>query len=243
MRKCSIYLFTLYFLLILVPIQTAGHRSCEPAFSKEDDFLRLAIRVEKLFDTIRKTESIARDARIIRLRSSIERQVVTLFEQDAYLQRSALSRLKKDTEALEGAVDQRLSVLNTTPTLNGLITNPELVQVNVAYLIEWVNYSRPVYVTFGQKIVDTFFHAKKDPKNHLAITKKNLKALQRGYTGKRSKSGIQILTFTAKGNTSNHSRYYRNKIFELRTIGKLSGHIRWGGFIDGDFFICCSLFK
>ena len=234
--KKRIYLFALYFLLALVHIQTVGNQFCESTFAKEDEFLNLAIKTEKLFDKIRNTEPISRDAKIIRLQSSIDRKVATLFEQGTHFQSSALSRLKKDIEALENTVDQRLSSLNnTTPTLNDLITQPEIIRANVAYRIDWIQHPQPVYVVFGQKIVDTFFHTKKDTKNSLIIAKKNLKALQKGYTGSRSKSGIQLLTLTAKGHTSNRPYYYRNKMFEVRTIGKLSGHIRWGGFIDGDF--------
>ena len=242
MRKRNIYLFfCLLPILLHIQVQAASQSHCLFAFSREEEFLSLAERAENLVKEIEGADFKNTDAEIARLRSDIEQQVSAMFDEVNFSYASLL-KLKKNIDALKDTLDKKLDPLNKkvrvngavngTPTLIGLMEDPSIVQVDVSYRIDWIHHPQPTYVVFGRKIIDGFFHSKKDVKNKLVIAKKNLKALQVGYAGKHGDTGIKLLTLS--GNTNNHHHYYRNKIFEIKTVGKLSGHIRWGGFIDGD---------
>ena len=239
MRKRSIYL--LFCLLpVVLHIQALSNTPCPFAFSKEEEFLSLAEKAENLVRKIEEADFKSTDAEIARLQSDIEQQVSAMFDEVNFSYNSLL-KLKKNVDDLRDLLDEKLDLnkkvrvngaVNGTPTLISLIEDPSIVQVDASYRIDWLHHPQPAYVVFGRKIIDGFFHSKKDVKNKLVIAKKNLKALQVGYAGKHGDTGIKLLTLS--GNTNNHRHYYRNKIFEIKTVGKLSGHIRWGGFIDGD---------
>ncbi|MDE0119887.1 MAG: hypothetical protein OXM55_07775 [Bdellovibrionales bacterium] len=249
MKKQNIYLPVLCFLLVLLhikvqatqKIKAAPRSPCPFAFSKEEEFLSLAEKAESLGYTLN-AENIKTDETLTRLQSEINEQVSSLFDKTSFAS-SALLKLREDIEALEDVLNKKKESSNST-RVNGvnhplfvdeLIRDPATAQVDTPYRIDWLHHPHPTYIVFGQKIIDVFFHPKKDIKTQFAIVRKNLKALQVGYAGKHGDAGIKILTLSNSGSGNRLAYNNRNRIFEIKTVGKLSGHIRWGGFIDDNF--------
>ena len=225
----------LYLLFALSHIQVAGHTSCSSVFlDKEEEFLNLAIKAEMLIGEMYKVYSANVNGDIVRLSVAINQQISSIFEGKIDFSESALFELKQNIKKIEEALNGTVDLSNKKPLdLSYLIQHLDIIQADVSYRIDWPDHP-PVYAIFSQRIVDTFFHPKKDIKHYLAIGRKKLKALQSGYTaGKESSNGIKLLTLAARGHPNNQP-YSRNKIFEVKTVGKLSGHIRWGGFKDGN---------
>lgn len=245
MKKHNIW-FTSLLLVVWHTQAISQQRSCSSTFSsREEKFLNLSIKAEELINKAKETDLLNTNEDITQLQLTIDQQIAAIFEKRGNFSRHDFLQLKKDIETLENTLSKILSSLNgrtvnhrvvtdVDPTLINLIKRPDIVQSNVVYRIDWLHHGHPVYVIFAQKIIDVFFHPKKDSKNRLIVAKKNLKALQRGYTKGHNESGIKLLTLSRKGSSNNHPNYYGNKIFEIKTIGKISGHVRWGGFIDGD---------
>lgn len=100
------------------------------------------------------------------------------------------------------------------------IENPTLLRANTPYPVQFPDGVSYV-VVFNQKVVDRFF----SPNNIFydeKIAKELLKTIQKGYVGQKYSSGIKSL------HQSGSSAY--NTLLEIKTIGKLAGHIRLGGF-------------
>ena len=245
MKKHNIWFTSL--LLVIWHTQAISQKSpCPVVFSpRENRFLYLAARAEELTHKINNMFLIKINEDITQLQLTIDQQISTIFEKNGHSSRRSLITLKRDIESLESILNEAHSLLNgktvshkivtdIDPTLVNLIKNPDIIRANKAYRIDWLHNPQSFYVIFDRMIIDSFFHTKKDSKNRLIVAKKNLKALQRGYTKGHNESGIKLLTLSGKGHTSNHPNYYGNKMFEVKTIGKFSGHIRWGGFIDGN---------
>ncbi|MYE07131.1 MAG: hypothetical protein F4X95_00005 [Oligoflexia bacterium] len=243
MEKYNVYVPILYSLLILLHIKIqAAPGNTGPlgpfAFSKEEEFLSLAEKAESLDRKIEEANLNSINAEMVRLRSDVDQHISKMFDEVNFSYKS-LFRLKEEIESLEDALNREIESSNKTK-VNGvnhtlfvgdLIRDPATAQVDTPYRIDWLHHPRPTYIVFGPKIIDVFFHPKKDMKTQFAIARKNLKALQVGYAGKYGDAGIKILTLSNPGSGSSN----RNRIFEIKTVGKLSGHIRWGGFIAGDF--------
>ena len=245
MKKYNIW-FTSLLLVIWHTQAISQNSTCPVVFSsRENRFLHLAAKAEELAHKINNMDSIRINEDITQLQLTIDQQISMIFERNGRSSRRSLIALKRDIESLESILNEAHSLLNgktvshkivtdIDPTLVNLIKNPDIIRADKAYRIDWPHIPQSFYVIFDRTIIDSFFHAKKDSKNRLIVAKKNLKALQRGFTKGHNESGIKLLTLSGKGHTSNHPNYYGNKMFEVKTIGKFSGHIRWGGFIDGD---------
>ena len=242
MRKTTFILYSLLLFTTYKDAQATPNNNriprppCAFVFVREEEFLSLAEKAENLEHKL-KLENIQINKNIAQLQSEINQQISSIFERTAPLQ-ADLIKLRESIESLEEAINKKTPPLNKTQVndfnhtlfLDDLIRDPAIVQANKPYRIDWLHHPQPTYIFFSPKVIDIFFHPKKDIKTQFAIVRKNLKALQLGYAGKHGDAGIKILTVNNKVSGSIN----RNRLFEIKTFGKISGHIRWGGFIDGN---------
>ena len=203
---------------------------CQNAF-REDQILAMAIQLEKLIQDPHisqiKTEAINN------LRHSINEKIDNWETIKHTLQQSELRKLKRKLRELEYFINTKQTSQDTNPKLfwAELIEDPTLIKANKPYNLILPNAHTEISVIFNSTLVSIFFNP--TTLHDLRIAKKFLRAISNGYTNGDS-TGIRIL----RRNKSHKSNMNHNQIFEIKTIGKTTGHIRLGGFIEnGNLYI------
>ena len=132
---------------------------------------------------------------------------------------------KKINELLINTADSH-NKMNTSDgthlSLDDLIEDMSLLRANTPYLVTVSNNDKPVFVFFDESIVNIFL----DPKQtafHFDLFKKNLSSIKKGFTVGFGITGLKLL--------GRDGHRYRG-IFEIKTIGRVAGNVRLGGFKD-----------
>lgn len=129
------------------------------------------------------------------------------------------SQVEKLEKELNMIIYQNLNL-----SFGELLKEPPFLLNNHSYLITFQN-NKTYYIQFDKKVTKSFNKLMEKQR------KKILTTVKKGFTGGRSQeSGLKILNQSF----SSHSKYSNKKIVEIRTVGNIAGHIRIGGYIDGN---------
>lgn len=250
-KNYTTYYSRIVLLSLLLSGIESGRAVCIDSFEEqEEQMLALAIKAEELLQTVysKSYETNERVSKLLRpitdILNSWEATTQSLsFNKFRTLERSVnrLSDVLKDLEKNTGqdTLTQKDTPKNTTenipektsPEWADLIEDPSLIKPDTPYQLTWPN-NQEASIVFNKQITDTFFSTtQNNPQpdiNMLQIAKKNLGAIALGYTNGDT-SGIRVLRRSSK--RSGQSNFKYNQLFEVKTIGKIAGHIRMGGFI------------
>ena len=227
--------------------------ACITSFSKqEEQILTLAIKAEELLQIVY-TQTYETNETI----STLSRQIADIISSWEATQQplsfNKLMTLKRKVKILNELITdlQKTQEQDTltpkdtpkdipkgipqksSPEWVDLIEDPTLIKPYTPYQVKWPN-NQEATIVFNKQIIDTFFNTTQNnlqlDTNMLQIARKNLSAISLGYTNGDT-SGTRILRRSNKKSAQN-SRYKYNQLFEIKTIGKVAGHIRIGGFIN-----------
>ncbi len=111
------------------------------------------------------------------------------------------------------------SAVSLTPW-SAALESPSLLQADTPYAVQFPDGVFYI-VIFNQKVIDRFFNVN-NPLYDESAAKKLLKTIQKGYVSQKHSSGIKSLY-------QNKNSVY-NDLLEVKTLGRLTGRIRLGGF-------------
>lgn len=233
----------------------SGRAACTDTFTEqEEQTLSLAIKAEELLQTVysQSYETNERISKLLRPITDIVNTWETIrqplsFHKLRTLERS-IDRLSEAIRDLQRTQEQapvyketpqeplQDALKDTLPEWANLIEDPSLIKPNTPYQVKWPN-GQEASIVFSKQIVETFFSQSNAPldTNTLQIARKNLSTISLGYTNGDT-SGIRILRRSSKKSGQSSHKY--NQLFEIKTLGKIAGHIRIGGFIhEGVFYV------
>ena len=194
----------------------------------EEDILELAIEAENVkqrADQLLSTHGNAEYSHISRkLQYTINNKLLqskSLTMQEHKFYRNQIEELNHKLTELDFIHSNQVQVKSTSIAVwSDAIENPTLLQADTPYPVQFPDGTSYV-VVFNQKVIDRFFNS-----NNILyderVAKELLKTIRKGYVGQKYSSGIKSLY------QSGGSNY--NNLLEVKTIGKLAGRIRLGGF-------------
>ena len=152
-------------------------------------------------------------------------------KQASYLERQI-------NDLLSGAVNFQNGISNSAESqlfLEALMENPHLLQANTPYFVEFSNNQTSAFVIFDDSVVDLFLSPKVRA-FHFDLLKKNISSIRKGFTSGFGVTGLKILGRTS-GNKGKENKH--KDVFEVKTIGRVAGNVRLGGFKDdqGNLYI------
>ena len=135
-------------------------------------------------------------------------------------------------ELLSGTVGLQNGISNSAGSqklLEDLMENPHLLQADTPYFVEFSNNQTSAFVIFDESVVDVFL----EPRNRafqFDLLRKNVSSIRKGFTSGSGSNGIKFLRNSRRRGAGRENKY--KDIFEVKTLGRVTGNIRLGGFID-----------
>ena len=194
----------------------------------EDDILELAVEAENAKQRADQLLSIHGNAEYSHISRKLQYtinnkllQSKSLTIQQHQFYRNQIEDLDHKLTELDFIHSNQKQVKSTSIAVwSDAIENPTLLQVNTPYPVQFPDGTSHV-VVFNQKVIERFFNS-----NNILyderVAKDLLKTIRKGYVSQKYSSGVKSLY------QSGGSNY--NDLLEVKTIGKLAGHIRLGGF-------------
>lgn len=213
----------------------ASSASCKQVFASkkiEDEVLNLSIQVESSIGSLQNDSRLYDADLFVLLDSFLEHLLENgndfskLELNDAKEEWSILQQ-QKQLLAHKKSYNQAKKVESDSPlsktkldSLNDLLNTPELLVAKKPYQVTFASNIQQT-VIFYDHVIEAVFRPK--TKDEVKQAKFLFEKILKGYVAQEGKSGIKKLT----ANSSFTSRY-GNFLYELKTIGRLSGSIRLG---------------